>query len=84
MQKEKLLCKLAKVRNMGVEFEFYLRQAFVIDYCLKSKRIVLHMVSYIEFYTSAYAVTLGDGGKDTLVRGVWIKNRGLFTLGSPL
>lgn len=31
-----------------------------------------------------YGVTLGDGGKDTLVRGVWIKNRGLFTLGSPL
>lgn len=31
-----------------------------------------------------YAVTLGDGAKDTLVRGVWVKNRGLFTLGSPL
>lgn len=28
-----------------------------------------------------YGVALGDGGKDILVRGVWIKNRGLFTLG---
>ena len=31
-----------------------------------------------------YGVTLGGGGKDTLVRGVWIKNRGFFTWESPL
>lgn len=37
-----------------------------------------------EYIHTLYGVTLGDGGKNTLVRGVWIKNRGLFTLGSPL
>jgi hypothetical protein len=27
-----------------------------------------------------FGVTVGDNGKDTVVRGVWIRNRGLSTL----
>lgn len=27
-----------------------------------------------------YGVTVGDDGKDTVVRGVWIRNRGLSAL----
>lgn len=60
MEKEKLLlCKLAKVRKMGVEFEFPPWRALFINCCSKSKQIILHMIIYTESNPVNYPIFLG-------------------------
>lgn len=59
MEREKPLCKLAKVRNMGVELGFCYWWAFVIDYCSKSKQIILHMIIYTEQKLVNYPIVIG-------------------------
>lgn len=48
------------------------------------KYYTIYTLYILQYFIPFYGVTLGDDGKDMLPRGVWIKNRGLFTLGSPL